>query len=62
MPLQISSTAFTAGEAIPRKFACDGPDVSPQLKWNDPPANTQAFALIIWKAAASTQPMRVRAA
>ena len=47
MPLQISSTAFTAGEAIPRKFACDGPDVSPQLKWNDPPANTQAFALIM---------------
>lgn len=45
--LQISSAAFSAGEAIPRKFTCDGPDVSPQLKWNDPPANTQSIALIM---------------
>ena len=47
MSLQISSVAFSAGEAIPKKFTCDGPDVSPQLKWNDPPANTQGFALIM---------------
>src|SRR2546430_15092182 len=47
MSLQISSTAFSAGEAIPKKFTCDGPDVSPQLKWNDPSANTQTFALIM---------------
>src|SRR5437016_9900493 len=47
MPLQISSTAFSAGEAISKKFTCDGPDVSPQLKWNDPSANTQTFALIM---------------
>src|SRR5438552_475269 len=47
MSLQISSTAFSAGEAIPKKFTCDGPDVSPQLKWNDPPANTESFALIM---------------
>ena len=47
MSLQISSTAFSASEAISKKFTCDGPDVSPQLKWNDPPANTQAFALIM---------------
>ena len=47
MSLQISSTAFSAGETIPKKFTCDGPDVSPQLKWNDPPANTQSFSLIM---------------
>src|SRR5207253_4658368 len=47
MSLQISSTAFSAGEAIPKKFTCDGPDVCPQLKWNDPSANTQTFALIM---------------
>ncbi len=47
MPLQISSTAFSAGETIPKKFTCDGPDVSPQLKWNDPPANAQSLALIM---------------
>ena len=47
MAPQISSPAFSAGEAIPRKFTCDGPDVSPQLKWNEPPANTKSFALIM---------------
>jgi Raf kinase inhibitor-like YbhB/YbcL family protein len=47
MSLQMSSAAFSAGEAIPKKFTCDGPDVSPQLKWNDPPANTQSMALIM---------------
>src|SRR5258708_31757473 len=47
MSLQISSTAFSPGEAIPKKFTCEGPDVSPQLKWNDPPANAQSIALIM---------------
>jgi len=47
MSLQMSSAAFSSGEAIPKKFTCDGPDVSPQLKWNDPPANTQSMALIM---------------
>src|SRR6266436_3594860 len=41
MSLQMSSAAFSAGDAIPKKFTCDGPDASPQLKWNDPPANTR---------------------
>ena len=47
MSLQIISTAFSAGEAIPKKFTCDGPDVSPKLTWNESPAKTQSFALIM---------------
>ena len=47
MSLQIISTAFSAGEAIPKKFTCDGPDVSPKLTWNEPPAKTKSFALIM---------------
>jgi Raf kinase inhibitor-like YbhB/YbcL family protein len=47
MSLQISSTAFAAGEVIPKKFTCDGPDVSPKLNWNVAPAKTQSFALIM---------------
>jgi Raf kinase inhibitor-like YbhB/YbcL family protein len=47
MSLQISSTAFSAGETIPKKFTCNGPDASPALRWNEPPANTQSFALIM---------------
>jgi Raf kinase inhibitor-like YbhB/YbcL family protein len=47
MALQITSPDFSAGEAIPKKFTCDGPDVSPKLTWNEPPAKTQSFALIM---------------
>lgn len=47
MAFQISATAFSAGESIPRKFTCDGSDVSPALNWTDPPAATLSFALIM---------------
>jgi Raf kinase inhibitor-like YbhB/YbcL family protein len=47
MPFQIATTAFSAGETIPKKFTCDGPDVSPQLSWKEAPAGTQSFALIM---------------
>lgn len=43
---ELKTTAFTPGGEIPKKFACDGLDVSPALGWVDPPARTQSFALI----------------
>ncbi len=46
MALKVTSTAFESGSTIPKKFTCDGPDVSPALNWNDPPAGTQSLALI----------------
>jgi Raf kinase inhibitor-like YbhB/YbcL family protein len=45
--MQMTSSAFSAGETIPNKFTYDGPDVSPQLKWNAPPSGTQSLALIM---------------
>lgn len=47
MSMQISSTAFSPGETIPKKFTCDGPDTSPKLTWSAPPEKTQSFALIM---------------
>jgi Raf kinase inhibitor-like YbhB/YbcL family protein len=47
MGFQISSTAFSAGETIPKKFTCDGPDASPQLRWEGAPPGTQSFVLIV---------------
>ena len=47
MAFSLSSQSFQNGSDIPKKFTCDGPDVSPQLKWNDPPPNTLSFALIM---------------
>ncbi len=47
MALHLTSTAFEPNGTIPKKYTCDGPDVSPPLAWNDPPAGTQSFALIV---------------
>jgi len=46
MPFELTSTAFAHGESIPRKYTCDGEDISPPLLWGDPPQGTQSFALI----------------
>jgi Raf kinase inhibitor-like YbhB/YbcL family protein len=46
MAFDLTSTAFKAGEAIPKKHSCDGADVSPPLAWTDPPAGTKSFALV----------------
>lgn len=47
MAFQLSTTAFEAGGAIPKKFTCDDADVSPALSWSEPPAGTQSLALIV---------------
>jgi Raf kinase inhibitor-like YbhB/YbcL family protein len=46
MSLELSTTAFSNGGNIPKKYTCDGPDLSPALTWNGAPAGTQTFALI----------------
>lgn len=47
MPFAISSSGFSNGGSIPKKFTCEGPDVSPALTWTDPPATTKTFALLV---------------
>lgn len=46
MGFAIESTAWRAGETIPKKFTCDGADVSPPLEWKSAPAGTQSFSLV----------------
>lgn len=46
MELQILSTAFRAGEAIPVQYTCDGDNVSPPLRWGSLPKETQSLVLI----------------
>jgi hypothetical protein len=43
---KLETTAFMPGGDIPRKFSCQGADVSPALTWTEPPAGTKSFALI----------------
>jgi len=46
MAFTLTSSAFAEGQAIPRHYTCDGPNVSVPLDWSDPPAGTESFALI----------------
>lgn len=45
-PFVLRSPAFADGDSIPVKYTCDGKDVSPPLKWDNPPSGTRSFALI----------------
>ncbi len=46
MKLEVKSAAFEEGSSIPRKYTCDGPDLSPQLSWSQPPEGTKSMVLI----------------
>ncbi|HET7078302.1 MAG TPA: YbhB/YbcL family Raf kinase inhibitor-like protein [Chloroflexia bacterium] len=45
--LGLTSSAFGAGQAIPRMYTCDGGDHSPPLQWGSPPAGTASLALVV---------------
>lgn len=46
MTFRLESPAFEEGALIPAVYTCDGRDISPPLKWSDPPEGTQSFTLI----------------
>jgi Raf kinase inhibitor-like YbhB/YbcL family protein len=46
MKLELTSTAFREGETIPKQYTGDGKNVSPPLRWSEPPQGTNGFALI----------------
>src|SRR5260370_16875937 len=47
MVLKLRSPAIAPSGTIPEKYTCDGADLSPPLRWTDPPSHTQSFALIV---------------
>lgn len=44
--MRFESRAFQPGRPIPAEHACDGPNVSPELHWQDVPAGTESLALV----------------
>lgn len=46
MAFELKSALLNQGQSIPKKYTCDGSDVSVPLTWTDPPAGTKSFALI----------------
>ena len=47
MAFKLTSPEFGEGQPIPRKFTCDGLDISPSLSWEDVPAGAKSLALIL---------------
>ncbi|MDE2290871.1 MAG: YbhB/YbcL family Raf kinase inhibitor-like protein [Elusimicrobia bacterium] len=45
--MELSSPAFKAGAAIPKRFTCEGEDVSPALSWSGVPAGTKSLAVVM---------------
>ena len=44
--MKLRSTDFTNGASIPRRFTCDGEDLSPPLDWSEAPAGARSFVLL----------------
>ncbi len=44
--MRLESSAFSDGDRIPRRFTCEGEDLSPPVNWSDAPAGTASFVLL----------------
>jgi Raf kinase inhibitor-like YbhB/YbcL family protein len=47
MAVKLTSSAFTEGEMIPKKYTCDAENVSPPLALSGVPEGTKSLALIM---------------
>ena len=47
MSFTLTSDAYREHGEIPKRYTCDGADVSPPLQWSGLPAGTKSLALII---------------
>jgi len=45
--MEITSSAFKNHGDIPKKYTCDGEDISPPLLWSNVPEGTKSLALIV---------------
>jgi hypothetical protein len=45
--IEVASSSFSGGGAIPDKFSCRGANVSPELHWTGVPSNARTFAIIV---------------
>jgi Raf kinase inhibitor-like YbhB/YbcL family protein len=45
--VQLTSSAFSAGGAIPARFTREGEDISPEFSWKEVPERTKSFVLIL---------------
>jgi len=46
--LVVSVEGFSNGSAIPSKYTCDGPDLSPEVRISNIPDNAKSIALLVY--------------
>jgi Raf kinase inhibitor-like YbhB/YbcL family protein len=46
MKLTVKTSAFEPGKSIPKKFTCEGMDLSPKLEWSEAPESAMSIAVI----------------
>lgn len=46
-PFTLTSTSFRSNGSIPRRFSCDGENVSPDLAWAGAPEGAKALVLVV---------------
>jgi Raf kinase inhibitor-like YbhB/YbcL family protein len=56
-PIKVSSEAFKPNGFIPKRYTCDGPNISPSLYIDRIPDSTRSFAIILDDADAPTGSM-----
>ena len=47
MTFSLHSPVFQNGGAIPKRYARDGENLSPPLRWTDPPAEAKSFIVVV---------------
>jgi len=45
--MRLICSEMQEGKPIPRKFTCDGEDISPRFQWEDAPQSTKCFVLVV---------------
>lgn len=47
LDMEIKSNSFKNGERIPKKYTCEGEDISPELHWGGVPQDTKSLVIIV---------------
>lgn len=45
--MRLLSDAFGANSNMPQRYTCEGDGISPDLKWDEPPIETQSLVLLV---------------
>ena len=46
--MKLTSSAFAEGQPIPKRFTCEGENLSPPLSWSGGTGDAKSFALVCW--------------